>query len=123
MEDIVGFSCYYSGCGKRFLSKHSLARHVNTAHLEIKPFKCPICEWYFSSKQNLNSHLRTHVKHLKRGGYPEELTAQLPLLQAIIKDKNYGLTDHDGTELPPIQESRQGKARVPLCPGLIQKFY
>ena len=65
--DHLKYKCYYAGCEKGFLSKFNLARHVNTVHLEIRPFPCLLCAHSCSSKQNMNSHLRTHLKRLKSG--------------------------------------------------------
>ena len=121
--ETAGFRCYYLDCRKHFLSKYNLTRHVNTAHLEIKPFVCPRCSWQCSSKQNLNSHLRTHIKRLKRGeeDSSEDVPRQIRELEKTIKDKDYGLTDRQDDDLPEIHPSRQQTGQIPLCPGLLQK--
>ena len=79
--------------------------------------------WQCSSKQNLNSHLRTHIKRLKRGEEDgsEDVPRQIRKLEKTIKDKDYGLTDRQDDDLPEIHSSRQQTGRIPLCPELLQK--
>ena len=119
----TGFRCYYADCGKRFLSRYKTTRHVNTTHLELKPFTCPRCKWQCSSKPNLNSHLQTHINRLKRREEEpiEDVPSDIRKLTAMIKNQKYGLSDRPSDELPELDPNRQWIGRLPLCPGLLQQ--
>lgn len=59
MEDSQ-YTCYYSWCAREFKSKYNLKRHINTRHLFLRIFKCPICSKQLVSKQNLIEHKFIH---------------------------------------------------------------
>uniref|UniRef100_UPI0037E931D4 zinc finger protein OZF-like n=1 Tax=Semicossyphus pulcher TaxID=241346 RepID=UPI0037E931D4 len=52
------FSC--SVCGKRYLRKRSLLRHVKL-HSEEKSFSCSVCEETFARKKDVVAHMRVHT--------------------------------------------------------------
>ncbi|KAI4520475.1 hypothetical protein K525DRAFT_270768 [Schizophyllum commune Loenen D] len=56
------FRCTAEGCGKLFVRKEHLKRHVKSLHTEDKPHVCPYphCEKRFSRRDNLGQHVRIH---------------------------------------------------------------
>ena len=63
----LNFNCYYEFCGKEFNTKFNLKRHINSVHLKIKDFQCPICGKSLVSKIAYKEHSYTHenIKPLK----------------------------------------------------------
>ena len=55
------FLCYYPDCAKTFVTKFNLRRHVNSTHLAIKAYTCPVCLKRFACKQNLSEHNFIHT--------------------------------------------------------------
>lgn len=51
-------------CGKRFVQKHSLDRHL-TIHTGSKPFNCEICGQAFRLAYQVKSHMLIHQPDLK----------------------------------------------------------
>ena len=49
-------------CGKVFTMVFSLARHIKTAHQEIREYRCKLCDKWFSCAGNLQEHVAT--KHM-----------------------------------------------------------
>lgn len=47
-------------CGKKFTQISSLKRHAVSAHSEVRPYQCNICEKSFARKEYLQLHLVTH---------------------------------------------------------------
>lgn len=45
-------------CGKKFWNKTACMGHVNSQHLNVKPFECKNCHLSFSYKQSLKRHER-----------------------------------------------------------------
>ena len=49
-------------CGKSFVSKQGLQKHINGVHLNLKPFKCTECSSSFREKGGLTKHTnRVHL--------------------------------------------------------------
>jgi len=44
-------------CGKSFMKKSSLFKHIKNVHIAIKNIKCPLCEYVTSEKSNLDKHI------------------------------------------------------------------
>ncbi|EIM24227.1 hypothetical protein WALSEDRAFT_59155 [Wallemia mellicola CBS 633.66] len=61
---IIGrdYKCEVEGCDKAFKSQKSLNVHVNTTHLNIRPFQCDSCEKAFGHKHLLARHMKVHKK-------------------------------------------------------------
>uniref|UniRef100_A0A8D8X520 Zinc finger protein 26 n=1 Tax=Cacopsylla melanoneura TaxID=428564 RepID=A0A8D8X520_9HEMI len=60
-----GFQCDY--CKKKFPYKKILQNHIETFHLEDRPYACDMCGHTFKSKLYLGSHIKqVHLKHYKR---------------------------------------------------------
>ena len=50
-------------CGVAFVEKRSLKSHMNSVHLNIKPFKCEHCQSAFVVDAELKRHVgRVHLK-------------------------------------------------------------
>ena len=60
-NQISAYQCYYEECGKTFVTRFNLRRHVNVSHLAIKAFTCEICSKHFASKQNVKEHRFIHT--------------------------------------------------------------
>lgn len=48
-------------CGKAFVYKFSLTKHLEMVHRRIKPFVCQICSKSFFTKLDVESHIRIHT--------------------------------------------------------------
>lgn len=48
-------------CGKAFVYKFSLSKHLQMVHRRIKPFVCQICSKSFFTKLDVESHIRIHT--------------------------------------------------------------
>ena len=60
-EKTTTFSCEI--CGKNFINKANLAKHIGAVHEGKKPFKCDICDYRSSQK----SHMNTYVESVHEG--------------------------------------------------------
>lgn len=54
-------ACEYEGCTKCFCSSFNLNRHIESTHLGIRKYKCPVCSKELSSKQNFIDHQNIHT--------------------------------------------------------------
>ena len=85
------YCCMFNECGKEYLTKENLKRHINISHLHkrekvcticnkrllnfanmkehylihsnSKPHQCPICKKLFRHKSKLASHKKSHPLH------------------------------------------------------------
>lgn len=48
-------------CGKAFVYKFSVTKHLEMVHRRIKPFVCQICSKSFFTKLDVESHIRIHT--------------------------------------------------------------
>lgn len=49
-----------SDCGRAFVSKASLERHIRALHCLESPYKCDECGKCFKVKENLQKHSKVH---------------------------------------------------------------
>ena len=56
------FCCMYKECGKEYLSKQNLKRHINISHLLKRKTQCKICSKTFINSTNLKEHYLIHTK-------------------------------------------------------------
>ena len=49
-----------SECTRRFYDKRHLENHLNSIHLNIRPYSCEVCEKRFFQKVHMQIHLKTH---------------------------------------------------------------
>ena len=64
------YECKYNNCGATYFRKEELKRHVMTKHLKTKNYQCPKCDKWFSRKDHLTQHLKTHTnRHDLREGH------------------------------------------------------
>ena len=68
------FTCFEEGCGEKFTTGGSLAKHIQVAHK--KTFECVQCSSNFSSKGDLKVHKRMHWKE-KYNGVEEKIPCEL----------------------------------------------
>ena len=59
MDGRRAWTCLCKICGKFFLKKRALLKHVNV-HLGFRPFQCRSCEKGFFHKSSLSSHIRNN---------------------------------------------------------------
>lgn len=57
---VMLYCCMYEDCGKEYLSKQNLKRHINISHLLKKQSKCPLCGKTFLNSINLKEHYLIH---------------------------------------------------------------
>jgi KRAB domain-containing zinc finger protein len=50
------------GCGKRFVSKIYLARHISSKHLTSQEQQCDICQKRFRNRKGLRTHRKCHFE-------------------------------------------------------------
>ncbi|KAJ7688622.1 hypothetical protein B0H17DRAFT_839972, partial [Mycena rosella] len=55
------FICPIFSCGRLFKHMEHLRWHLRTHTME-RPFACPRCNKRFSRSDNLNQHVRRHVR-------------------------------------------------------------
>ena len=52
--------CSYPDCLMEFNNRWSLTRHEKTHNVDVKPYKCSMCEGEFMQKCSLRRHIKTH---------------------------------------------------------------
>ncbi|KAJ3146230.1 transcriptional repressor [Geranomyces variabilis] len=55
------YACTVRGCEARFTTSGHRARHIRS-HLKVKSFECEICHKWFSRRDNMGQHVKTHFK-------------------------------------------------------------
>lgn len=51
------FRCTEQGCEKAYTRKSAMRKHVQTAHHDVRPFVCPMCQSAFGFKNILQRHM------------------------------------------------------------------
>ncbi len=65
------FLCTQDGCGKSFTRKFARDKHIQTVHLDIRPFECRICQSSFGHKHLLKRHMENcHEGNTNTGTVP-----------------------------------------------------
>ena len=55
------FVCHVDGCGKSYVTKALLTKHVKTVHLGERPYLCPYCDKTYPKIYDLKNHIRSHT--------------------------------------------------------------
>lgn len=55
------FCCGFQDCGKEYMTRQNLARHVNVIHKLQKRSLCEVCGKEFINKTNLKEHFYIHT--------------------------------------------------------------
>lgn len=63
-------------CQKVFSKKSALITHINTVHLDLRPFECPVCQSSFGYKAILQRHMKSMHDIEKEKEPTEEEIAQ-----------------------------------------------
>lgn len=84
------FQCKAAGCTKKFTRAHSLKKHVNFIHNEIRDYQCQICDKEFAHRRTLKAHAaREHSanKIQKTSGPRAPLTHEISLFGRLTGDE------------------------------------
>lgn len=67
MEGPRKLRCEWKGCTSPFTFRREadLMRHINTIHVNPRAYACPDCGSRFARKDNLQSHMMRHHKHIR----------------------------------------------------------
>ena len=76
------YLCYYSDCGRIYNSKYNLVRHINTNHLMILKYVCPVCSRKFPHRQNLECHEKAH----RRSDFKQAVSTEVKLKEFLLSE-------------------------------------
>ena len=62
LEELNQKCCY---CSKKLSSHQKVLRHITIVHFDIREFPCPICNYRFTVKRDVDKHINS--AHLKNG--------------------------------------------------------
>lgn len=48
-------------CGRTFCSPNSMRRHIDSVHIKLTLFRCPVCNGTYSRKDSWRAHMK--AKH------------------------------------------------------------
>ena len=66
MKKVDGmYPCFIEGCDKKYKKDYSLSCHLNIRHLNLKPYKCPYCDYANGSDLNTRQHVKLCLKKPK----------------------------------------------------------
>lgn len=78
-------------CEKSFITNHLRQKHIQVSHLNIKRLSCDFCDMKYSTRSDLNSHVKTIHEHKK---------IKCELCNALVSSKEYYCrhvrSHHDG---------------------------
>ena len=60
MVNRILYCCMAPECQKTYKSKFNLKRHVDIVHLNVRQYKCSVCDCTFTAKQSLKEHSSLH---------------------------------------------------------------
>lgn len=85
------FKCEY--CSKSYKTKGHLKEHIQIQHLNIKKYKCQICNCVFGRNNALNIHLRVHEKPKEKEENESNENCTRPSSNInLVSEENKGMT-------------------------------
>lgn len=57
---LIKYCCIFKDCGKEYLSKPNLKRHIDIIHLKRRTVECPICHKNLMNSVNMKEHNLIH---------------------------------------------------------------
>ena len=86
----MSYPCPVSTCNRVLSSRHSLKRHIECSHQNIKRFECQICFKTFTSSQNLREHQFLHrrdeITEFMAPISSKNVDIEIPMLTSLVME-------------------------------------